>query len=123
MRVASPFNDYAKDSLHLYRVLDPEMWVRLYGRVKGANFGAIYGKTKAMGLSGLTLPRGTHLGILHQVSAGYAAPRLRKNYIAKFKTSIQFWHKTGGGLEERVIQELIEKAIISGETACRITRL
>ena len=66
MRVASPFNDYAKDSLHLYRVLDPEMWVRLIGRVKGANFGAA------------DPARGTHLGILHQVSAGYAAPQAEK---------------------------------------------
>ena len=29
MRVASPFNDYSKDSLNLYRVIDPEIWVRL----------------------------------------------------------------------------------------------
>lgn len=29
MRVASPFNDYAKDSLNLYRVIDPEIWVKL----------------------------------------------------------------------------------------------
>ena len=24
MRVASPFNDYSKDSLNLYRIIDPE---------------------------------------------------------------------------------------------------
>ena len=35
MRVASPFNDYSKDSLHLYRVIDPEIWTRLVGRVYG----------------------------------------------------------------------------------------
>ena len=29
--------------------------------------------------------------------------------MTKFKTSIEFWHKTGGGLEEHVIQELIDK--------------
>ena len=37
MRVASPFNDYSKDSLNLYRVIDPEIWVKLVGRVQGAN--------------------------------------------------------------------------------------
>lgn len=47
MRVASPFNDYARDSLHLYRVLEPETWVRLLGRVQGANFASIYGRTAA----------------------------------------------------------------------------
>ena len=38
MRVASPFNDCAKDSLNLYRVIDPKIWVKLVGRVRGANF-------------------------------------------------------------------------------------
>lgn len=33
MRVASPFNDYAKDALNLYRVIDPEIWCKLVGRV------------------------------------------------------------------------------------------
>lgn len=45
MRVASPFNDYAKESLNLYRVIDPQIWVKLVGRVQGANFAAIYGKS------------------------------------------------------------------------------
>ncbi len=43
MRVASPFNDYAKESLNLYRVIEPETWIRLLGRVRGVNFGNIYG--------------------------------------------------------------------------------
>ena len=37
MRVASPFNDYSKDGLNLYRVIDPEIWTKLVGRVRGAN--------------------------------------------------------------------------------------
>ena len=32
--------------------------------------------------------------------------RLRNNYVKKFRTSIQFWHETGGGLDEAVIREL-----------------
>ena len=35
MRVASPFNDYSRDALNLYRVIDPEIWVKLVGRVQG----------------------------------------------------------------------------------------
>lgn len=34
--------------------------------------------------------------------------RLRNNYAKKFNTSIQFWHKTGGGLDEETIQELVD---------------
>ena len=73
MRVASPFNDSAKDSLNLYRVIDPEIWTRLVGRVQGANFGAIYGKTKAMAYPEALSAGGTYLGILHEISAGYAS--------------------------------------------------
>ena len=69
MRVASPFNDYAKDSLNLYRVIDPEIWARLVGRVRGANFGAIQGS----GLPQPHAPGGTHLGILHPVPSGHAS--------------------------------------------------
>ena len=32
--------------------------------------------------------------------------RLRNNYIKKFNTSIEFWHKVGGGLDEETIAEL-----------------
>lgn len=109
MRVASPFNDYAKDSLHLYRVLDPEMWAKLLGRVQGANFGSIYGKTKALGYRNLTLPEGHTWESYTKFLLDTLPPRLQKNYVEKFKTSMEFWHKTGGGLEETVIQELIDK--------------
>lgn len=109
MRVASPFNDYAKDSLNLYRVLDPKMWAKLLGRVNGVNFGAIYAKSKAMGYRSLTLPEGHTWESYTKFLLDTLPPRLRKNYISKFKTSIEFWHKTGGGLEEKVISELIDK--------------
>lgn len=108
MRVASPFNDCAKESLYLYRVLDPEIWAKLVGRVQGANFGALYGRTKALGYRGLVLPAGhtwksyTRF-LLETLPAG-----LRKNYLEKFRTSINFWHNTGGGLEERVIRDLLD---------------
>ncbi|MDD3229490.1 MAG: DUF3440 domain-containing protein [Oscillospiraceae bacterium] len=108
MRVASPFNDYAKDSLNMYRVLDPEMWAKLVGRVRGANFGAIYGKTKAMGYRSLTLPEGHTWESYTKFLLDTLPARLRNSYVKKFKTSITFWHETGGGLEEETIQELID---------------
>lgn len=108
MRVASPFNDYSKDSLNLYRVIDPEIWVKLVGRVQGVNFACIYGKTKAMGYRNVTLPEGHTWKSFTTFLLGTLPVRLRKNYIEKFNTSIIFWHKTGGGLDEDTIQELIE---------------
>lgn len=106
MRVASPFNDYAKDSLNLYRVIDPKIWVKLVGRVQGANFTAIYARTKAMGYKNLTLPEGHTWESYTHFLLSTLPPRLRNNYIQKFKSSIRFWHNVGGGLEEDTIKEL-----------------
>ncbi len=108
MRVASPFNDYAKDSLNMYRVIDPQIWAKLVGRVRGANFGAIYGKSHALGYRSLSLPRGHTWESYTYFLLDTLPVRLRNNYIRKFKTSIEFWHKTGGGLEEETIRELEE---------------
>ncbi|MBO5055843.1 MAG: DUF3440 domain-containing protein [Lachnospiraceae bacterium] len=108
MRVASPFNDYSKDSLNLYRIIDPEIWVKLVGRVQGANFACIYGKTKAMGYRNVTLPEGHTWKSYTMFLLDTLPARLRNNYVKKFNTSIEFWHKTGGGLDEDTIQELEE---------------
>ncbi len=109
MRVASPFNDYSKDSLNLYRVIDPQIWVKLVGRVQGANFAGIYGKTKAMGYRNVTLPEGYTWKSYTMFLLDTLPVRLRNNYARKFNTSIEFWHNTGGGLDEETIRELEER--------------
>lgn len=108
MRVASPFNDYSKDSLNLYRVIDPEIWAKLVGRVQGANFASIYGRTKAMGYRNVTLPEGHTWESYTKFLLDTLPVRLRNNYVKKFNTSIRFWHNTGGGLDEETIEELLE---------------
>lgn len=108
MRVASPFNDYSKDSLNLYRVIDPEIWTKLVGRVRGANFGAIYRRTKAMGYRSITLPAGHTWESYTRFLLDTLPVRVRNNYAKKFNTSIKFWHTVGGGLDEETIQELLE---------------
>ena len=49
MRVASPFHQSGQNDLKLYRVIDPNGWGKMVGRVNGCNFGGIYGGTEAMG--------------------------------------------------------------------------
>lgn len=109
MRVASPFNDYAKDSLNLYRVIDPEIWAKLVGRVKGANFASIYAKTKALGYRNISLPEGHTWESYTRFLLDTLPTKLRNAYVRKFNTSMKFWHETGGGLPEEVIQELIDR--------------
>ncbi len=108
MRVASPFNEWAVESLNLYRVIEPETWKRLVGRVKGVNFGAMYGKTKAMGYGKIELPAGYTWEEYTKFLLSTLPPPIRNNYIRKFVTSIEFWHKTGGGLPNETIRELRE---------------
>lgn len=107
MRVASPFNDYSKDCLNMYRVIDPEIWIKLVGRVRGANFASIYGRTKAMGYRNVSLPEGHTWESYTEFLLDTLPKRVRSNYVKKFKTSIKFWKTIGGGLEENAINELI----------------
>lgn len=109
MRVASPFNDYAKESLNMYRIIDPKTWVKLLGRVRGVNFGAIYGKTKALGYRALSLPEGHTWESYTKFLLDTLPTKLRNNYIKKFRTSIDFWHKIGGGLDDETIKELVDR--------------
>ena len=69
MRVASPFNDYSKDSLNLYRVIDPEVWTKLVGRVFCRDLRPHQGD----GLPEHHASRGAHMEILHPVPAGHTA--------------------------------------------------
>lgn len=118
MRVASPFNDYSKDSLNLYRVIDPQVWTKLVGRVYGANFGAIYGKTKALGYKNFTVPEGHTWESYTKFLLDTLPKRMQNNYMKKFQTSIRFWHETGGGLSEETYQELLEHGYRVRKNGC-----
>lgn len=129
MRVASPFNDHAKDSLNLYRVIDPEIWTKLVGRVRGANFCSIYGRTKALGYRSLSLPEGYTWESYTKFLLDTLPARIQKNYITKFKTSMDFWRNKGGGLDDETIKELIEHGYkiklngVSNYTVMKLTRV
>lgn len=108
MRVASPFIEWAGASLNLYRIIEPETWSKVVGRVNGANFGAIYGATKAMGYKEVTLPAGHTWKSYTMFLLSTLPENIRENYIEKFKTSAEFWANTGGGFSEDVIKEIEE---------------
>ena len=106
MRVASPYHEAAKESLNLYRVLEPDTWVRVVGRVQGANFGAMYGNTKLLGTKRITLPEGHTWRSYVKFLLATLPEEMRRNYIEKFKTSIKFWWKKGGVVSDEAIKEL-----------------
>lgn len=106
MRVASPFIEWAGSSLNLYRIIEPETWSKVVGRVNGANFGAIYGATKAMGYKDVTLPEGHTWKSYTMFLLSTLPPDIRDSYIEKFRFSAKFWANTGGGFSEDVIKEI-----------------
>lgn len=111
MRVASPFNDCASASLKLYRVIDPNNWAKMVGRVNGVNFTAIYGGTTAMGWKNIKLPKG-HTWESYMYFLLDTLPKERKEaYMAKLATSIKFWREKGGCLSEETISKLKERGV------------
>lgn len=108
MRVANPFHQCGVHSLKLYQALEPATWGKLVGRVNGANFAALYGGTTAMGYRGAVLPKGHTWKSYVEFLLETLPEETRKVYLKKFKSSMDYWMKTGGALPENVIDELEE---------------
>ena len=106
MRVASPFNDCATDTLKLYKAADPNMWGKMVGRVNGANFSSIYGGTVAMGWKNIKLPKGHTWKTYLEFLLTTLPEESRSNYLQKFNTSLDFWGSEGGVLSDETIKEL-----------------
>lgn len=109
MRVASPFIEWAGPSLNMYRIIEPDTWSKVVGRVNGANFGSIYGGTKAMGYKEVALPPGHTWESYTKFLLSTLPDDIRDHYIRIFKTSMAFWRKTGGGFAPEVIREIEDR--------------
>jgi len=106
MRVASPFLSAAKDTLHLYRVIEPNTWGKLVSRVNGVNFTGIYGRTTAMGWRSIKLPKGHTWKSYMDFLLSTLPEDARLNYLDKLETSVRFWRERGGVLSDEAIQDL-----------------
>ncbi len=107
MRVASPFGDWANNGgLNLYRVIEPDTWGRVVGRVNGANFTAMYGNTNAVAWRDIKLPPGHTWRSFVAFLLTTLPAETRAMYEQKFATSIEFWAKRGGVLSAETISEL-----------------
>ena len=117
MRVASPFNDYAKNTLNLYRVIDPNNWGKMIGRVDGVNFTGIYGGTTAMGWKSIELPSGHTWKSYLEFLLSTLPEDIRNNYKRRFETSIKFWKNVGGCLKKETVQFLMSLNIPYDDTS------
>lgn len=106
MRVASPFHNAAKASLHLYRTIDPQVWGKMVSRVNGVNFTAIYGGTTAMGWKNIQKPSHFTWKQYAEFLLDTLPTETANNFRAKLATSIKFWREKGGVLPDEAIKEL-----------------
>lgn len=106
MRVASPFNDCAGATLKYYKVIDPNNWGRMVGRVNGVCFTGLYGGTTAMGWKAITKPAHFTWKEYCYFLLDTLSPKLKQHYTEKLNTSIKFWKEKGGCLDDETIQEL-----------------
>lgn len=105
MRVASPFNDCAVSTLKVYKVIEPNMWAKLIGRVNGVNFAGIYGGTTAMGWKSIKLPPGHTWKSYMEFLLSTLPEEVRENYLKKLEVSKKSW-VVGGAVDEKTIEEL-----------------
>lgn len=106
MRVASPFNDCATESLKLYKVIDPNNWAKMIGRVNGVNFAGLYGGTTAMGWRSIKLPPGHTWKSYMEFLLSTLPGETRDNYKKKLEFSQKFWRERGGCLSAGLIRKL-----------------
>lgn len=106
MRVASPFISTAQDSLKLYKIIEPNTWGKLIGRVNGVNFTGIYGGTTAMGWRSLKLPKGHTWKSYMEFLINTLPKKTADNYKKKLETSIKFWREKGGCMSFELIEKL-----------------
>ncbi len=108
MRVASPFNDSAIESLKFYKIIDPNNWGKMIGRVNGVNFSGLYGGTTAMGWNSIKLPSGHTWKSYMEFLLSSLPTKAKNNYKKKLETSKEFWIKKGGCLSVDVIKKLTQ---------------
>ena len=87
MRVASPFLSAAQDTLKMYRVIEPDTWAKLVGRVNGVNFTGIYGGTTAMGWNSINKPLGHTWESYMHFLLKTLPEETRAGYLEKLSTS------------------------------------
>ena len=107
MRVASPFNDCAANTLYLYKVIDPNNWARMVGRVNGVNFTSLYGGTTAMGWKSIKLPAGHTWKSYFYFLLKTLPKKTADHYYKIFLKSVKYWTVDGGNIEKDIYDDMM----------------
>lgn len=106
MRVASPFHNAGVHNLHLFKVIDPNAWHRMLGRVDGVNFGGMYGNTSMMGWKTITKPSHFTWEEYAKFLLKTLPQKTRAIFEKKIEKSIWHWKEQGGARSPEFIAHL-----------------
>ncbi|MBI2271092.1 MAG: DUF3440 domain-containing protein [Bacteroidetes bacterium] len=97
MRLCQPYGDDQKKGLYLFKILEPETWTKVVGRVEGANFGNRYSENDrhVMGNFKVNLPDGRTYESYAKFLLNTMPPYLKAHYEKKISTFIRYWEKHG----------------------------
>ena len=106
MRVASPFNDCASNTLKLYKIIDPNNWGKMVGRVNGVNFVGLYGGTTAMGWKSVKKPEHLTWKEYCYFLLNTLDEKTKQHYLKKLNTSIKVWREKGCVVSDDTLEHL-----------------
>lgn len=105
MRIDEPFGDTAKAGLNMFKVIEPKTWVKIVGRVAGANFGNIYANT-SINSAHYKLPPGHTWESFTHFLLDTLPQKASDHYKEKFNKFIKWWTETGSGMRKEDIDIL-----------------
>lgn len=96
-RLCQPFGDDQRSGLWLYKILEPDTWALLVGRVAGANFGGRYAthSGNVLGNKYITLPEGHTWQSYSEFLLDSMPPPLAEHYREKINKFLEWWDKNG----------------------------
>lgn len=89
MRIDEPFGNESKVGLNLFKVIEPQTWHKVVGRVSGANIDNIY--NKKMKKEFMKLPKGHTWETFTKFLLTTLPKETREHYERKFKTFVDWW--------------------------------
>lgn len=105
MRIDEPFGDTAKAGLNMFKVIEPKTWVKIVGRVAGANFGNIYANT-SINSAHYKLPPGHTWESFTNFLLDTLPKNASDHYKEKFNKFIKWWTEIGSGMRKEDIDIL-----------------
>jgi predicted phosphoadenosine phosphosulfate sulfurtransferase len=108
MRICEPYGDEQKAGLNMFKVIEPDTWVKVVDRVSGANFGNIYAGSKATGVKHIDLPEGHTWKSYCKFLLKTLPKETRDIYTKKFVRFIRYWQQVGCPIDDNDIL-LLEK--------------